>query len=164
VLPAVARARRTIDDLVESLFKMPEQFDPMTSPHLAGNLNVHIGATSVERHLSGPLRVYPGQMNLAFFDVGVGDDAYRFELRGDEVTWQASLHQMSNMTEVGSEVIAGEWYSFPAHSSVVLAVAPPAECRRGAIEVHVEQRSTGRMAIVEFDLDPSALEAGCYTV
>ena len=45
-----------------------------------------------------------------------------------------------------------------------VAVEPPARCRRGALEVRIEQRSSGERAIVELDLDPRARGAGCYAL
>jgi len=47
---------------------------------------------------------------------------------------------------------------------LVLALVPPAACRRGSVAVHVEQRSTGRVAVVEFSLDAAAAGPGCYVV
>jgi hypothetical protein len=47
---------------------------------------------------------------------------------------------------------------------VALTVHPPKECSEDEAEVHVTQRSTGEVAIVEFSLDPNAAGPGCYTV
>src|SRR5262245_51241199 len=96
VLPLIARAPGTIEDLLTSAmsaFRGVERREP-GAPIFAGNLNVHIGKTSVERHLSGALRVYPGRINVAEFNVGHEKAEYRFELRGDDMNWQASLHQL----------------------------------------------------------------------
>jgi hypothetical protein len=154
----IARAPAFPAALMRTFFEsmgIPDRGVPL---RFAGNLNVHIGIRYVERHLSGPLRVYPGEANIADFVVGTGQDAYRFELRCDDPTWTACLY-------LGEKLRLGEWYDDdPGGLDVTLEVIPPAECRRGAMEVHVEQRSTGRIAIVEFDLDPTANEAGCYTV
>lgn len=166
-LPLVARAPGTIWDLLKSAmtaFGGLERCAP-GAPIFAGNLNVHIGTASVERHLSGALRVYPGRINVAVFEVGRRGDAYRFEVRSSDPSWEASLHHFYGRAgELESEIMSGEWYDRNGGLAVILAVKPPDECRRGAIEVHVEQRSSGRIAVVEFDLDQKALGAGCYTV
>src|SRR5262245_54044276 len=57
--------------------------------HWAGNLNVFIGGKAVERHLARALRVYTGKVNMAMFFVGSRRDAYRFDLRGSAVKWDA---------------------------------------------------------------------------
>jgi hypothetical protein len=125
-------------------------------PRYAGNLHVHIGARSVERHLSGPLRVHPGKLNVAEFNVGTeGKDAYRFELRCRDPGWTASLRGEK-------EIKPGKWYDASSVWRVILKVTPPATCRRGALQVHVEQQSTGRSAIVEFNLYANAKKASCY--
>jgi hypothetical protein len=143
---------------------------PMTANEdleFAGNLNVHIGSASVERHLSGPLRIHPGKSNAAAFFVGDGSkaDRYRFELRGVPDDWNPMLLGPDNLTRASAEsLLPGRWYSSATTSLVVFVVTPPATCRRGAAQVHVEQESSGKVAIVEFDLNPDAQAAGCYTV
>jgi hypothetical protein len=47
---------------------------------------------------------------------------------------------------------------------MMLALRPPEDCEAGGVEVHVEQRSTGQVAIVEFSFDPTALGPGCFVV
>jgi hypothetical protein len=47
---------------------------------------------------------------------------------------------------------------------VMLATHPPVNCQAGNLEVHVTRKSSGKTAIVEFDLDPSAQGTGCYFV
>ena len=160
ILPLVARQAGVTGAFRALMKRLTGMADDSTATRLAGNLNVHIGKTSVERHLSGALRLYAGVMNMAFFYVGTGDDEYRFEVRADDPTWQPSLRHQ----DMRREIIAGEWYSLSVGLPVTLAVSPPPECRRGGVEVHVEQRSSGRIAVVEFDLDQKALGAGCYTV
>jgi hypothetical protein len=47
---------------------------------------------------------------------------------------------------------------------VELHVEPPAGCAAGKLDVRVQQKSTGREAVVEFGFDPDAEGPGCYTV
>ena len=124
---------------------------------LAGNVNVHIGRSSVERHLSGPLRLYPGQCNVVCFHIGSGRDAYRMEFGGEGAAWDPDVFNMPDF-------VASRWYEGSLLSFVLLKLTPPATCQSGTLEVHVEQRSTGQVAVVEFTLDAGALESGCYTV
>jgi len=158
----VARFVRHFQLLLSSLMKREE--DP-AAPYLAGNLNVHIGPTSVERHLSGPLRIYPGRANVARFVVGNGADAYRFHLCGEGANWNPFLTCFKAYTDDKPEqILQDTWYQWCKQENLWLEVIPPAECRRGGLEVQIEQRSTGRIALVEFDLDADAREGGCYTV
>jgi len=129
----------------------------MLAPYLAGNVHVHIGRSSVERHLSGPLRLYPGRPNIMCFAVGTGEDAYRIEFSGEGASWNPTVINLPDF-------VPGRWYERSALSVVLMHLMPPAACRSGTLDVHVEQRSTGRVAVVEFTLDVSALEDGCYTV
>jgi hypothetical protein len=86
------------------------------TPHWAGNINVHIGKTDVERHLGRALRVYSGRMNLAWFFVGGGGrDAYAFRLNGLGKTWDAKLFDMTSReslvlsAENACEIGTDEW-------------------------------------------------------
>jgi hypothetical protein len=45
---------------------------------------------------------------------------------------------------------------------MVLAMRPPVVCEEGNLAVHVTQRSSGKKAAVEFNLDPTAQGPGCY--
>jgi len=141
------------------------------TPHWAGNINVHIGKTDVERHLGRALRVYPGRMNLAWFFVGGPTrDAYTFRLNGLGKTWDAKLFDMTsreslvlsaeNTREIGTD----EWISTEGSRTMLMAMRPPKNCEAGSVEVAVTQRSSGRTAVVEFSLDPAAAGRGCYVV
>ncbi len=137
--------------------------------HWAGNLNVFVGGKAVERHLAQALRVYPDCLNMAMFMVGSGRDAYRFELHGDGVAWDATLYAMDSMLSLGrpdsgAAVRTGAWMELRNTTMMMLALCPPRDCGQGSVEVHVTQRSTGETAVVEFSLDPNAAGAGCYVV
>lgn len=139
------------------------------NPHWVGNLNVFLGGKAVERHLARSLRVHAGRANLALFTLGDGADAYRFELAGDAADWSVSLSRAPRL--LGRRHGAGDgalptdtWHDFQGTSTVYLCLQPPAGAERGALEVHVQQRSTGRTAVVEFDLDPGAQGPGCYAL
>ena len=161
--PPTTRVRRLLYAIYDHMRR--SHAEEPGAPAFAGNLNVHIGPESVERHLSGPLRVYAGRLNYAMFVVGEGTDtdSYRFELRGEAEYWDAFLCDEILLQGCGTELEQGRWYPGTTRH-VFLGVHPPAECRHGVLKVLVEQRSTGRVAVVEFDLDPRSMEAGCYTV
>jgi hypothetical protein len=148
--------------------------DPMAllraqrNPHWAGNLNIFVTGRAVERHLARALRIYPGRLNLAMFVVGSGPDAYQFALRGEGAAWATGLQDMSAAPSLdparGRAIPLNEWVEVPAMRLMVLGMQPPADCRSGAVEVGVQQRSTGKEAVVEFSLDPQAAGPGCYVV
>jgi hypothetical protein len=163
-VPASPSPRRLPADLMQLLLQ--------ETPHWAGNINVHVGNKDVERHLSRALRVYPGRMNLAWFFVGSpGRDAYALRLGGLGKTWDAKLFDMtareSLVANVSCETTAirpEDWIETESTRILLLAMRPPKNCSAGTVEVSVTQRSSGRTAIVEFSLDPSAAGRGCYVV
>ncbi|HVS36532.1 MAG TPA: hypothetical protein VMS17_13290 [Gemmataceae bacterium] len=140
------------------------------NPHWAGNLNVFVAGRAVERHLAQTLRVYPGRVNLALFVVGSRRDAYRFHVVGEGPDWKARLHDITEgktlQVDVSSQpaVAEDEWIETPGQRMMMLALEPPADCGAGAVAVHVTQRSTGKEAVVEFSLDPTAAGPGCFVV
>jgi hypothetical protein len=140
--------------------------------HWAGNLNVWVEAqTPVERHMARALRAKPGVTNLACFFVGSRRaDSYRFRFSGVHVGWrpellQGACHRLGFGTPdpKAPRVVIGEWLELRGTSSFLLQFFPPAGYTSGELVVHVEQRSTGREALVEFGFDPEALGPGCYT-
>ena len=149
--------------------------DPMdlfghSNPHWAGNVNVLVGKSAVERHVARALRIYPGRDNLAALIVGNGGrDAYSFELRGEGAAWDARLtstcHSRQRRRAAGfHELAPGPWHAVDGMLVVLLQVRPPTACEFGELAVHVSRRSTGETAIVEFSLDASAQGPGCYAV
>jgi hypothetical protein len=140
-------------------------------PHWAGNINVFVHNRPVERHLATALRVYPGRGNLAMFMVGGGGraDAYAFELVGLDPDWKTALYDVTSNRSLllgpcDMPIEETRWVEADGGLLAILATHPPAGCEAGRLEVHVTRRSCGRTAIVEFDLDPSAQGAGCYSV
>jgi hypothetical protein len=139
------------------------------NPHWAGNLNVFIGRNEVERHMAQALRVYPGRNNLAMFIVGQRPDAYRFSLTGTGVDWAAALFDTTSSSCISLEprtdarVPTEKWIPMEEQRLLLLSLRPP-KCVAGEVQVHVEQRSTGKEAVVEFSLDPEAAGPGCYVV
>jgi hypothetical protein len=138
-------------------------------PHWAGNINVFVGASPVERHLSKALRVYPGRTNLAMFMVGDPHkaDAYAFELEGLSSDWKAVLYDVSHNESLlvnpqNAPIRETRWVEPNGMMMVMLAIQPPAGCQKGNLQVQVMRRSSSQTAIVEFDLDPQAQGAGCY--
>jgi hypothetical protein len=165
--PAALRPAAGAAVLPADLFQLLTGRD---TPHWAGNLNVFVGGRAVERHLARALRIYPGRVNMAFFVVGSGPDAYAFHLAGEGAAWDATLYDMTSHKSLaldmrGSAPLAqSQWIDVPGQRLMILALRPPQTCPRGTVEVHVEQRSTGRSAVVEFSLDPAAAGPGCYVV
>ena len=147
-------------------------FDLMgrSNPYWAGNLNVFVGGKPVERHLAQALRIYPGRVNLAMFIVGSGRDAYSFCLYREDARWDATLFDITGGESLVLDlrnrepVPCRQWIEVNSMRLMMLAVRPPETCRQGKVQVHVDQRSTGQTAIVEFSLDPAAAGPGCYVV
>jgi hypothetical protein len=141
-----------------------------SNAYWAGNLNVFVGARPVERHLARALRVYPGRTNLAIFMVGSKADAYAFRLKCAAPGWETALHALNGQPTLmldaadATPIAVDEWLPVQRMSLMVLALVPPDQCGAGTVEVHVTQRSTGQVAIVEFSLDPRAAGPGCYVV
>jgi hypothetical protein len=140
------------------------------SVHWAGNLNVFLGRHPVERHVAQALRVYPGRVNMAVFFLGSGPDAYTFHLEGSGAAWNAALYDMTDreslVLNVGEAdpLEQGRWIEVSQTRVLALALRPPEGCGTGSVEVHVRQRSTTDVAVVEFSLDPDAAGPGCYTL
>jgi hypothetical protein len=149
-------------------------FDMLTGSdtYWAGNLNVFIGGTDVERHMAKALRIVPGCTNAAMFIVGDGNvpDWYRFDLIGLGPDWQGGIfnpmlaRSLQNGVCEGTRIEPGTWNKLSCRSLLLLALKPPARCDLGNVEIHVTQRSTERTAVVEFSFDPRALGPGCYVV
>ncbi|HKA05921.1 MAG TPA: hypothetical protein VKD71_01605 [Gemmataceae bacterium] len=137
--------------------------------HWAGNLNIFFPGKDVERHLAQALRIYPGRVNLAMFIVGDRKrDVYRFRLTGNGAAWGARLVDFgtgdSFAALVGKGGIETGAWTRPTTGLLMLALEPPANATTGAVNVHVQQQSTGREAVVEFSLDADAAGPGCYVV
>jgi hypothetical protein len=134
--------------------------------HWAGNLDVFIrGGNEVERHFARSLRVYPGRINCTMFKVGTGRDAYRYEIHGAD-DWQAALYDLalSHSLRPGDQgrLPPGAWHEVRSTSLLILGMVPPSGCAARTVEVRVQQRSSGKVAVVEFGLDPSAVGPGCF--
>jgi hypothetical protein len=141
------------------------------TPHWAGNINVLVGKTDVERHRAQALRIYPGRMNLAWFIVGsAGQDAYAFQVLGLGTNWEAQLFDMTSRetlvvnTKDEAPITPDEWIEVDGSRTMLLALRVPPKCSAETIEVCVAQKSTGRNAVVEFSLDPRAAGRGCYSI
>ena len=141
------------------------------NPHWAGNINVLMGDTDVERHMAQALRIYPARTNLAMFFVGDHrSDQYMFELKGLGAEWDAALYGARNLDslltrpEDNPAVQQSQWIKLDKTQIMLLAFRPPDDCPTADLEVHVRRRLTGQRAIVEFSFDPSACGPGCYAV
>jgi len=160
-------------DLAGNTALAPDLWDLVgrAQTHWAGNINVFVGQHRVERHLARALRVYPGRANLAMFVVGSPGrpDGYAFELVGLSPDWKTALFNMANPRSLLVEpsdapIPETRWVESAGGLMVMLVTRPPADCQAGNLEVHVTRRSCGRTAIVEFDLNPAAQGAGCYSL
>jgi hypothetical protein len=142
------------------------------TPHWAGNINVLVGNTDVERHRPRALRVYPGRLNMAWFVVGAGGapDAYAFRLQGPAAQWDAKLFDMTSRERLNisaddnGAIVPDEWIETHGSRTILLALRVPQECEAASVAAHVTQKSTQRKAVVEFSLDPKAAGRGCYSV
>src|SRR5205085_7773794 len=104
-------------------------------PHWAGNINVFVGARSVERHMAKALRVYPGRTNMAMFIVGSPgrQDSFSFELVGLSWDWKAALYNMTRHGRLldassNSFIEESQWVQSNGGLMVMLATQPPANC------------------------------------
>jgi hypothetical protein len=141
------------------------------SPHFAGNFNIFVLGKAVERHLAQAVRIYPGKTNMAMFVVGArGHDSYAFHLDGDGADWDARIYDFTHRSACAASVTRAdalaekEWIDVVDQRVMMLALCPPKGCGRGKVNVNVEQRSSGKTAVVEFSLDPSAAGPGCFVV
>lgn len=168
VLPAVLfmallRRRSTSAELPPDLWDLLDG----PQPHWAGNLNVWIADKPVERHLAPRLRIHPGRANLAAFCVGDRPDRYAFQVEGADEDWGHALFDAVTGKQFawsGASAAQRTWHAVQGMEYVVLVLRPPGACERGAVLVHVTQRSSWKTAVVEFDLDPAADGPGCYTL
>jgi hypothetical protein len=165
-LQALLRARRSVS--ARSTALPPDVLDLLDGarPHWAGNLNVWIGDKAVERHRAPRLRIYAGRANMALFFVGDGPDRYAFRVEC-AVEWGHALYDVARGASIECTREPWEeprWHSVAGLSHVQLYLRPPRVCARGEVLVHVTQHSSGKTAVVEFDLDPSAAGPGCYTL
>lgn len=150
----------------------PDVFELIRRPaaHWAGNINVYTGARAIERHLAKALRIYPGCTNRALFFVGSGPDAYAFELEGYSLAEHAYLIEPSrgssliHRTPHDETIRLGEWIEARRTMLVLLVIEVPRACTTGSLNVHVQQRSTGKRATVEFSFDATAAGRGCYVI
>ncbi len=138
--------------------------------HFAGNFNIFLGNTEVERHLAQAVRIYPGRTNMAMFVMGDRPDAYAFELAGPGAAWSVNLFDGTHARSValvprdGQVVSERNWFPVQSMRMMFLAIEPPEGCGAGELEVHITQRSTQKAAVVEFSLDPYAVGPGCFVV
>jgi hypothetical protein len=130
------------------------EFFGREQPHWAGNINVFVGQRAVERHVARSLRIYAGRTNLAMFAVGGSGrrDAYAFDLNGLAPGWKAALFDTTCkgtfLVQANDAPVQERHWVEPAAGMM--------------LQVQVTRRSSGEMATVEFDLDPTAQGAGCY--
>jgi hypothetical protein len=165
---------RAIEKPAQKSQQLPASlFDLLTGrdTYWAGNLNVFIGGTDVERHVAKALRIVPGRTNAAMFVVGDGGpECYRFDLVGLTPDWEGAIFDPMNARSLalgprdGERIEPGSWRSLRARSMLLLALKPPMGCVEGNVQVHVTQRSTQKTAVVEFSFDPRASGPGCYMV
>lgn len=135
-------------------------------PHWAGNLNVWIERRPVERHMAPRLRVHPDRTNVAMFCLGDGPDKYSFRIECPDPEWRCALHDLGAGKSVRwtEDSRKPHWHAVPTMRPILFIVRPRDVIERGAAVVHVTQRSSGKTAMVEFDLDPAAEGPGCYTI
>src|SRR6185436_3339956 len=139
----------------------PDLFDLLDGPrpHWAGNLNVWIARRPVERHMAPRLRIHPDRANVAVFCLGDRPDEYAFRTECSDGEWKRVLLDMrtgATLACTGDAYREPRWHAVPGTTPILLVLRPPSICERGKVDVHVTQRSSGKVAMVEFDLDPRA--------
>ena len=127
-------------------------------PHWAGNVHVYIGRAEAERHCARAVQLKPGRSNFSLFEVGDRSDAYRFHFRGEGAGWSPML-MVPRRGQVPDD---GRWISLRPRTVVGLHLSPPADIEEGQLGVEVEQRSTGRRALVEFAFGSETLPPRCF--
>jgi hypothetical protein len=132
--------------------------------HKAGNINVLIGQQEAERHLSGTLQIFPDRRNVAMFLVGDCVDSYRFGINGVDAEWEVSLETPADEDFEMQALAPGTWREMMPRTPAFLVLDTPAAACSAKVEVHVDQESTGRRAVVEFSFDPSARGPSCDRV
>lgn len=135
-------------------------------PHWMGNLNIWLGSRAVERHFAPRLRVRAGRPNVAMFALG-GQDQYALHVDGHGLDWNTSIIDYSAGRRVETQSYPGAdgpWHVCVDQGVLFLVLRPAAGTQRGKLDVCVTQRSSGRHAYVEFDLDSSAQGPGCLTI
>jgi hypothetical protein len=141
------------------------EVDGRPLPNWAGNLNVFVGRESVERHMARGLRIDPGCVNLAHFHVGSGPDAYSFEMPTVPEGWKVSLtHGERSMFFATDPITPGTWIEARRSFHVMALMELPESCAKGSVEITVQQRSTGKEAVVEFELDADGPGSGCHMI
>lgn len=136
----------------------PPRIQQGCRPHWAGNIHVHIGRAEAERHCARAVRLQPGRSNFSLFEVGDRSDAYRFNFRGVGAAWSPVL-MVPRRGQVPDD---GRWVSLRPRTVVGLHLSPPADIEEGQLGVEVEQRSTGRRALVEFAFGSETLPPRCF--
>lgn len=123
--------------------------------HWIGNVDVHVSGARAEKHCAAGRCAHPGVLNRAQLYVGDGkEDGYLFKtsvtapsgLSASLSAWNVKLERRSG--EAISEAIS-ERFSFDVAK---LHFTPPADLTTGKIEVAVTRESSGKTAVVEFEL------------
>jgi len=138
----------------------------------AGNFDVLIDAVKLtERHEATCLPLVPGRSNFAVFEVGDRRDEYRFSFRGPGQDWSPRLTSgpqeamraiLDEQVEPGPVLPPHQWLGSRPGGAVTLSFEPPADARVGLLAVVVEQRSTGREAMVEFAFGTDRIPRGSF--
>ena len=124
-----------------------------------GNLHVFVCDVTAERHRTSSVVVRHGMTTVVPFELGDGrPDAYRFRLDGDASHWEPAL---TRGLDAGTVPFARgqlsddgfDWVELDGEY-MFLAVRPPESALPGRSELHIQRRSSGQFAVVEFDLDP----------
>ena len=128
---------------------LPAWADEKRPFNFAGNLNVHVDGESVERHCSGPMQMYAGACNAAYFAVGDGSDAYRFAISRMPAGWDVKLQAGRRRLK---DIEPGIWYDGATVQCAYMTVIDALWRSVGErFMLNVEQQSTGRVAVVEFE-------------
>jgi hypothetical protein len=127
----------------------------------AGNINVFLGGREVERHFARQLCLNPSQPSLADFILGAGPDSYRFHVERKPQELEVALFDVTSQRRLGIDLSRSErvpeesWWHVPGTRVLFLTVDSTEESEV-AVEIHVDQKSTGKSAVIELGFEASA--------
>ena len=157
----------------------PSRTANRANKHWAGNINVLLDNKAVERHQAHGLRVHPGIENWALFNLGSRKgEEYIFTFDNTGAEWATKLFHLPNVRdehmavhevqkgfehlgqgiESGGLIVTSTGFTWMA-----AMVSPPEDSTEGKLNIDIRELSSGRNAIVEFQMMANAQGRGLYT-
>jgi len=129
--------------------------------HWAGNIDVHVGDTAVERH-QACTRLHPGRVNMTYFTLGGGAQAYTLRLEGEAAGWENALYDVAHNRRYDAADGVFTLEDVGTNRLLAYACKPPLELEHTKFGIQVERQPGGGQAVVEFDLDAVATGPGSF--